>query len=207
MTSASAVYRLNRANVVAWLGLAAIAVYFAVLTHAVRAWPYDEWMVLLLVPALLAVGTGIIVAVTRHDDQPLTTLIVVALVVKLAASFVRYYVAFSLYGSGDATLYDAAGTEIAESFHRGELSLTDLLALRQGTRFIDDLTGADLRADRPEPARRLPRLLVHRVLGPVPVPPRRPHRAARRAASAATPCSCSSSRRWCSGRRASARRR
>ena len=73
--------------------------------------------------------------------QPLTTLIVVALVVKLAASFVRYFVAFSLYGSGDATLYDSAGTEIAESFHRGELSLTDLLALRQGTRFIDDLTG------------------------------------------------------------------
>ncbi len=141
MTSASAVYRLNRANVVAWLGLAAIAVYFAVLTHAVRAWPYDEWMVLLLAPALLAIGTGIIVAVTRHDDQPLTTLIVVALVVKLAASFARYYVAFSLYGSGDAKLYDQSGTEIAESFHRGELSLTDLLALRQGTGFIDDLTG------------------------------------------------------------------
>ena len=60
---------------------------------------------------------------------------------KLAASFVRYFVAFSLYGSGDASAYDSAGTEIAESFHRGELSLTDLLALRQGTRFIDDLTG------------------------------------------------------------------
>ena len=50
MTSASAVYRLNRANVIAWLGLAAIAVYFAVLSHAVGAWPYDEWMVLLLCP-------------------------------------------------------------------------------------------------------------------------------------------------------------
>ena len=62
MTSASAVYRLNRANVVAWSGLAAIAVYFAVLTHAVGAWPYDEWMVLILAPALLAVGTAVIVA-------------------------------------------------------------------------------------------------------------------------------------------------
>ena len=69
MTSASAVYRLNRANAVAWAGLAAIAVYFAVLTHAVEAWPYDQWMVLILAPALLAIGTGIIVAVTRHDDR------------------------------------------------------------------------------------------------------------------------------------------
>ena len=100
MTSASAVYRLNRANVVAWAGLAAIAVYFAVLMHAVEAWPYDQWMVLILAPALLAIGTPIIVSVTRQDEEPLTTLIVVALVVKLAASFVRYFVAFSLYGSG-----------------------------------------------------------------------------------------------------------
>ncbi len=57
MTSASAVYRLNRANAVAWAGLAAIAVYFAVLMHAVEAWPYDQWMVLILAPALLAIGT------------------------------------------------------------------------------------------------------------------------------------------------------
>ena len=141
MTSASAVYRLNRANVVAWAGLAAIAAYFAVLAHAVEAWPYDKWMVLVLAPALLALGTVIIVAVTRHDDEPLTTLIVVALVVKLAASFARYYIAFSLYGSGDAKRYDSYGTEIAESFHRGKLPLTDLLTLRQGTEFIDDLTG------------------------------------------------------------------
>ena len=69
MTSASAVYRLNRANVVAWAGLAAIAVYFAVLTHAVGAWPYDEWMVLILAPALLAVGT-----VDHRRRHPRTTI-------------------------------------------------------------------------------------------------------------------------------------
>ena len=50
MTSAAAVYRLNRANAVAWAGLAAIAVYFACSPTRSRAWPYDEWMVLLLVP-------------------------------------------------------------------------------------------------------------------------------------------------------------
>jgi hypothetical protein len=141
MTSASAVYRLDRANAVAWIGLAAIAVYFAVLAHAVGAWPYDEWMVLILAPALLAVGAVIVTAVTRDDEQPLTVLIVVALAVKLAASFVRYYVTLSLYGSGDAIAYDRAGTDIAASFHRGELALTELLTMRQGTGFIDDLTG------------------------------------------------------------------
>ena len=103
MTSASAVYRFNMANAVAWVGLAAIAVYFAVLRHAVAVWPYDEWMVLILAPLLLAAGTAVVFAVTRHDEQPLTKLIVVALVVKLAASFVRYFVAFSLYGTGDAS--------------------------------------------------------------------------------------------------------
>ena len=114
MTSAAAVYRLNRVNAVAWAGLAAIAVYFGVLTHAVGAWPYDEWMVLILAPALLAIGTVIIVAVTRDDEQPLTTLIVVALAAKLAASFVRYFVTVSLYGTGDSIAYDRAGTEIAD---------------------------------------------------------------------------------------------
>ena len=80
MTSAAAVHRLDRANAVAWAGLAAIAAYFGVLTHGVAAWPYDEWMVLILAPALLAIGTVVIVAVTRDDEERLTTLIVVALV-------------------------------------------------------------------------------------------------------------------------------
>ena len=109
MTSAAAVYRLNRANAVAAAGLVAIAVYFGVLAHAVRGWPYDKWMVLILAPALLAIGTVIIVAVTRDDEQPLTTLIVAALVAKLAASFVRYFVTISLYGTGDSIGYDRAG--------------------------------------------------------------------------------------------------
>ena len=122
MTSASAVYRLNRANAVAWAGLAAIAVYFAVLMHAVagvavrrvdgaaaraRCWSPSA-------PSSSSPSPATTIS-------PLTTLIVVALVVKLAASFVRYYVAFSLYGTGDAErLRHAPAPRSPTPFHRGE---------------------------------------------------------------------------------------
>ncbi len=143
MISASTAYRLNRANVVAWSGLAAIAVYFAVLTHAVRAWPYDEWMVLLLLPALIALGAGIVLFVTRHDIEPMSGLIIVALVLKLGASFVRYFVAFDLYGgTADASRYDDLGADIASRFRSGDLSLGELLSFGRSTEFIADLTGA-----------------------------------------------------------------
>jgi hypothetical protein len=132
---------IDRSSIVAGVGLAAIVVYFAALMHGLRAWPYSQWMVLLLVPILLAAGVAVIVRVTRDDDVPLTRLIVVALVVKLAASFVRYYVVFSLYGTGDSEQYDLAGTRIATQFRERRLSLTDLLAVGQGTRFVQDLTG------------------------------------------------------------------
>ncbi len=131
----------DRTNVVSWLGVVAVTLYFAFLSHAVRAWPYEEWMVVVLIPILLAIGVAIIVGVTRRDNDPMTVLIIFALVLKLTAAFVRHFVAFSLYGSGDSAVYDEVGADIANSFHRGDLSLVDLLSLRQGTAFLDDLTG------------------------------------------------------------------
>jgi hypothetical protein len=50
-------------------------------------------------------------------------------------------VAFSIYGSGDALRYDINGTLIANAFHRGDLSATELLAVGRGSIFMDDLTG------------------------------------------------------------------
>ena len=133
--------RLERPSVVAALGIATITAYFGFVTWAVRRWEYEQWMVIVLAPVLVAAGAVIIAVVTRRDEHPLTGLLVCALVVKLAASFVRHYVSFSLYGSGDALRYDAAGAEIATSFHRAEISVVDLLTFRQGTQFLEDLTG------------------------------------------------------------------
>jgi hypothetical protein len=132
---------VERSTLVTAIGLAVVTAYFAVLTWAVEHWAYEQWVVIVLAPLLLAIGTLIIVVVTRRDENPLTRLLVVALIVKLVASFVRYYVSFSLYGSGDALRYDAAGTEIANSFHRADISIVDLLTFRQGTLFVEDFTG------------------------------------------------------------------
>ena len=134
-------FRLDRANVVAVTGLVIIAAYFAVLARAISTWDYDRWMVLILLPLLVFVGTLIIRFVTRNDVRPLTTLMVTALLAKLAATFVRYFVTFELYGYGDATTYDLRGLEIATAFHDGQLSVLDVVSLRQETQFIEDLTG------------------------------------------------------------------
>jgi hypothetical protein len=134
--------RIDRSDAVAVLGLVVIAGYFALLTWAVASWDYEHWMLIVLTPILLTVGALIIGSVTRHDAEPLTGLLIFALVVKLAASFVRYYVSFSLYGTSDAVRYDAAGIDIADSFHRSEITIVDLLSFRQGTRFVEDFTGA-----------------------------------------------------------------
>jgi hypothetical protein len=133
--------RANRVSVVAVAGLVAIAVYFGVLTWAVGNLDYEDWMLLVLVPVLVATAIPIIFAVTRRDEVPLTRLLVVALVVKLAASFLRYFIAVELYGSGDALRYDAAGSAIADAFHRGELTVLDVLSLGRITAFVDDFTG------------------------------------------------------------------
>ncbi len=134
-------FNVDRANVIAVVGLAVIAGYFAVLARAMAVWDYDRWMVLILLPLLVLAGMLIIRFVTRNDARPLATLMVVALLAKLGATFVRYFVTFELYGYGDSTAYDQRGAEIANAFHNGDLKVLDIVSFRQETQFIDDLTG------------------------------------------------------------------
>jgi len=131
----------NRAHVVAALGIVATAAFFAAVSRAEDIWDYDRWMVFVLVPLLVAVGAVAIRFVTRNDVAPLTSIMIVAMITKMAASFVRYFVTFSVYGYGDATLYDERGAAIANGFHDGELGFGDILSLGQETRFMEDLTG------------------------------------------------------------------
>ena len=133
--------RVDRSDAVVAAGLVVVVAYFAALAWAVDNWAYDRWMVLVLLPILLAVGIPIVIAVTRGDDEPLTAIAVTALFLKLGASLVRYFVAFELYGSGDALRYSENGTAIANAFHNGDMTLTELLSVGRGTTFLDDLTG------------------------------------------------------------------
>ncbi|MFV0309491.1 MAG: hypothetical protein ACK5OX_17305 [Desertimonas sp.] len=132
---------LDRQAAATVAGLGGIAAYFAVVMYGMSSWDYQHWMLLWLGPVLFGSGVVIITAVTRDDAQPLTRLFVVALAVKLAASLLRYYVSFSLYGSGDALQYDLLGADIANAFHRGDLTVTDVVSLGHGTQFVTDFTG------------------------------------------------------------------
>lgn len=133
--------RPDRATVAAAVGLVAVGGYLALLAYAMGRWPYDQWMLLILVPLLLAIGALIIWRVTRHDEVALTRLIIAALVTKMVASYVRYVVIFEVYRSGDAYRYDSAGAEIANAFHRGELPISQLIPSETSTPFLEQVTG------------------------------------------------------------------
>ncbi len=133
--------RANVGDAVAIGGLAFVAAYLGLLSYGLANWRYETWMLLVLVPFLIGISYVIMTVVTRHDDDPITGLLMFALVAKLGAAFVRYLVTFSLYGSGDAILYDRQGTEIANAFHNGELSLGELVSFGQGSDFVRGATG------------------------------------------------------------------
>jgi hypothetical protein len=133
--------RIDRSTTAASVGLVLVGAYMALLAYAMRSWPYDRWMLLILAPLLLAIGALIIWRVTRHDEVPLTRLIIAALAAKMVASFVRYVVVFDVYSSGDAYRYDNAGLEIADAFHRGEMPLSGLIPSETSTRFVEQFTG------------------------------------------------------------------
>ena len=75
---------------------------------------YDTWGAVFVAPVLLAVS----IPALRHEaeregDPHLFTVLVSALVLKLGASLVRYFVAFSVYGVADAGRYMQEGAQFA----------------------------------------------------------------------------------------------
>ena len=102
---------------------------------------YDTWAALVIAPFILAVSLPMIRWITRDDDDPMFGLLGAALVVKLLASLLRYFVAFELYGGrADAARYDLVGEQLANQFIAGSLPLRDLLPLATGTEFLERLT-------------------------------------------------------------------
>ncbi|MCU0271280.1 MAG: hypothetical protein MUF83_21940 [Acidimicrobiales bacterium] len=132
---------VERSTVFATIGLTMVGVYLALLAYGMRYWPYDRWMLLVLTPLLVLLGSVIILVVTRRDVAPLTRLILVAFGVKLASAFVRYFVTVDIYGTGDSLRFDKEGAAIANAFHAGDLPLSQLIPTATGTAFLDGLTG------------------------------------------------------------------
>lgn len=119
---------------------AAVVAYLGLLVWAMNNWRYTTWVVLLIFPTLAITGILILRWATIDDPESMMGLLGAALVVKLAASWVRFYVSFELYGSGDSLQYHLDAVDRSNAFFDGRVSLTDLLTPRVGTKAITDLT-------------------------------------------------------------------
>jgi hypothetical protein len=131
----------SRTAPVLTIGLVLTAAYVAAVIWSMDRADYSVWMALLLAPVLVVVTIPALRRqAARERDSRLLRLLTWALVLKLLASLLRFYVAFGLYGgAADAAAYHDWGTDISASFRSGvfETGLPDL----HSTRFIRLFTG------------------------------------------------------------------
>lgn len=122
------------------LAVAAVA-YVAVTGWAMESTSFDVWGGLLIAPVLVALTVPLARRVARRErDSRMVTFILCALVLKLAASLVRFAVAFEVYrGVADAEAYHKAGAALADGFRQGIVDLGDDRIV--GTTFLEILTG------------------------------------------------------------------
>jgi hypothetical protein len=133
------------ASAVAVLGVLAVGFIVLAFLWIVENRSYDVWGGLLVAPAVVALT----IPIARHaalldDDPKLFRLIMLAVLIKLLASLVRYYVAFVTYdGVADAGVYIAEGRSYAESLRQGVFSYTPSGGRggSSGTFFVRQLTG------------------------------------------------------------------
>jgi hypothetical protein len=99
------------------------------------------WVVMFLVPVLVvATAPALARQAARERDRRLFQLLLLALVLKLLGSLVRYYVSFKVYGGVvDSAVYDQIGAALADRFRSGNFD-TGLDSL-SGTNFIPFFTG------------------------------------------------------------------
>lgn len=119
-------------------GLALLLFAISLLFGSSESW--DTLGGLIVAPGLFAITIPILARqAKREGDKALMTILVLALLAKIAGTFIRYFVGTNVYGGGvDATAYDRAGTALAESFRGGDFSVIEGIS---GTHFIEVLTG------------------------------------------------------------------
>ena len=120
-------------------GTALVVGYLWFLTRAMNTWPYTSWLLIVLIPVLFVTGLVVIRLVTKNDDRPMVGLFGFALALKLGASFIRFFVAFELYGSGDSAQYHIDATARMNEFFAGQVTFVDLLTPRLGSKSVTDI--------------------------------------------------------------------
>lgn len=123
------------------VGLVLIAAWITAIFVLTAAQTYDVSAPLFLAPVLVAVSLPALSRQARREgSRTVFWLLVTALVLKLAAAIVRYYVDYNVYGGlADSAVYHAEGARISEAFHHGVFS-TGLPGLTS-TNFIRFFTG------------------------------------------------------------------
>lgn len=103
-------------------GLAFIVVALGVVSYLLDMSALDAWTGTMVFMALVLGSIPVLRWVSRKDGDPwLFKVLMVALVVHLLASLVRYFVIFVVYkGSADAGVYHEAGVTFARNFRDGE---------------------------------------------------------------------------------------
>ena len=127
----------NHAPVVAVLVMATV---LCALAYGMNHSTYQVWGGIWMAPALLLLSVPVANRAARHDGDAIGRIVLVAAAVKVvAASLLRYWMAFSLYGGfSDSADYHQAGMVLAPLFRHG---IYRNLGAISGTRFVEVLTG------------------------------------------------------------------
>ncbi len=133
--------RMRRDHATMVIGLAGIALAVAGATWAANHLTYNLWAGLIVAASLLAVSLPLLTRAER--DRRIARLLIAALVVRLAASAVRYVMVFAFLDLGDVLNYVRAGDQLAELFRQGVFSF-DLGRSLVGTGFVQVVTGVVL---------------------------------------------------------------
>jgi hypothetical protein len=125
------------------IGLSFAAAYVGALMWLMSSSTYNFWGALLIAPILVAVSLPVLARQARREGDPqLFRLLLAGLILKLAASVVRYWVDFVYYRRADAGGYYRHGIALAEQLWHGDVHLS--LHAYLGTRFTNLLSGAVL---------------------------------------------------------------
>lgn len=109
---------------------------------ATRSGSYDVWVSVIVAPLLFLVTLpALIRQASRENDKRLLWFLVVALLAKLLATLVRYYITFEVYSRADASDYHERGIGLAERFRSGNFDLSGLKGAIVSTNFIRVFTG------------------------------------------------------------------
>ncbi|MGH9025805.1 MAG: hypothetical protein ACRDWD_06795 [Acidimicrobiia bacterium] len=132
--------RHERPPLLILVGLLGALAYLLWLCWAMAYASYDVWGALIVAPVLFAISIPLVLRLTRDDESWVTNLILIALVCKLLAALIRYFVVFEIYGGGDSVEYHEWGSIVAPQFRGGDFDV-DIERGVIGTGFMRILTG------------------------------------------------------------------